>query len=253
VLAGGVFEEDEDGEFVGEGRSRHRAAVRTGWEPGFKRDVTGGSHNLFSPLRTLGQTIFGPALLLALLCGAGVRLAAQEIDVTTVKFTNVRAPNGSAGNWLEADIALSIRPAPGSPGLMVARVRVALTLGCEYPAVAGSERRTEYYHAEAECVALEAGRTDVRFYLPPELAKRDQLHGEPKFWDVAITAGGRAQALGHPATAPALVNAEAHKSFLARATAGSAANDGLLQPQYLTVFANEYPHATPSFVRREPR
>jgi len=29
------------------------------------------------------------------------------------------------------------------------------------------------------------------------------------------------------------------------------ANDGILQPQFLTPFVNEYPRATPSFVRRD--
>ena len=179
------------------------------------------------------------------------RLAAQEVDVSSVKFANLRAPNGATGNWLEADIALNVKPAPGSPGQMVSRVRVTLTLGCELPAVAGGERRTEYYRADAECVALEPGRADVRFYLPAELVKRDQLHGDPKFWQVDVTAGGRAQTPGRASAAPALANADARKSFQSRATTGAAPNDGLLLPQFLTPFANEYPHATPSFVRRE--
>ena len=95
---------------------------------------------------------------------------ADEIEVSSVKFANVRAPGGAAGNWLEADIALSAKPAAGgsgTPSLMVSRVRVALTIGCELPATGGGERHTEYYRAEAECVALEPGRADVRFYLPP--------------------------------------------------------------------------------------
>ena len=55
---------------------------------------------------------------------------------------------------------------------------------------------------------------------------------------------------GYAASLPA---AEARKSFQTRAAAGAAANDGLLQPQFLTPFAHEYPRATPSFVRRESR
>ncbi len=184
---------------------------------------------------------------------ASTVLAADEVDVSSVKFTNIHAPGGGAGTWLEADVALAVKPAPGSPGLMVSRVRVALLVGCELPTIAGAERRTEYYRAEAECVALEAGRTDVRFYLPPELVKRDQLHGDPKFWTVAITADSRTQTPDRGSASPALVNAEARKNFESRAASAAAANDGLLQPQFLTPFATEYPRATPSFVRHEPR
>ena len=186
-------------------------------------------------------------------CAVVPLVSAQEVEVAAVKFANLRAPNGAGGNWLEADIALNVRPAPGSPGLMVARVRVALTLGFELPALAGGDRRIEHYRAEAECVALEAGRADVRFYLPPELVKRDQLHGDPKYWGVELASGGRPVPAGRAGYSPTLAASEQRKNFQARAATEAAANDGLLQPQYLTPFAGEYPRATPSFVRREPR
>ncbi len=202
------------------------------------------------------------ALGLAMLSAAA--FAADEIEVGPVKFTNLRAPNGATGNWLEANFALIVHPAPGSAGAMVSRVRVAVLLGFELPALAGSEpirraqgpepvagRRTEHYRAEAECVALEAGRADVRFYLPPEIVKRDQLHGDPKFWLIEVTAGGRVQPPGRAGASAALANPEVRKNFQVRAASAAAANDGLLLPQYLTPFAGEYPRATPSFVRHE--
>ena len=179
--------------------------------------------------------------------------AAPEVEVTTVRFANLRAPTGSVGNWYEADVALEVRPAPSTTGRMVARVRVTLTLGFELPAPPGGERRMEFYRAEAECVALETGRADVRFYLPPELVKRDQLHGDPKLWGVEIAVGGKAVPAGRAGYVPALAGADARKSFQTRAAATVAATDGLLQPQYLTPFVNEYPRATPTFVRREAR
>jgi hypothetical protein len=134
---------------------------------------------------------------------------------------------------------------------MVSRVRVALAMEFELPAAAGSERRTEFFRADAECVALEAGRADVRFYLPPELVKRDQLHGDPRWWGVELTADGKPFAAGRTAYSTNLAAADSRKNFQARAGTAAAANDGLLQPQYLTPFANDYPRATPSFVRRE--
>ena len=179
--------------------------------------------------------------------------AGPEVEITTVKFANVRAPNGGSGTWLEGEIALNVHPMPGTSAQMVSRVRVALTLAFELPALAGGERRLEHYHAEAECVALEPGRADVRFYLPPELVKRDQLHGDPKYWGVELSVGGRALAAGRGSSSANLASAEARKNFLSRALAAATASDGLLQPQYLTPFANTYPQATPSFVRREPR
>ncbi len=179
--------------------------------------------------------------------------AAQEVEVSTVRFTSVRPPNGGPGSWVEADVQLNVRPAPGSPRDMVSRVRVALLIAYELPARAGGERRIEHYRAEAECVALESGRADVRFYLAPEIVKRDQLAADPKYWGVELAVGGRALAAGRNAYSGSLTSAEQRKNFQTRGGAAAAANDGLLQPQFLTPFANEHPRATPTFVRREGR
>lgn len=186
--------------------------------------------------------------------GLGVSMPrAQEVEVTTVNFTNLRAPTGSNGTWLETDITLIVRPTPGSPGQMVSRVKVGLLLGFELPAPAGGERRVEHYRAEAECVALEPGRANVRFYLPPELVKRDQLRSDPKFWGVELAVGGKPVPAARGAYATSLTSAEQRRTFLTRGLTAAAANDGLLQPQFLTPFVNEYPRATPSFVRRDAR
>ncbi len=186
-------------------------------------------------------------------CGVGVAAHAQEVEVTSVRFTNLRAPIGSFGNWLEADIAINVRPPAGSAGQMVSRVRVALLIGFELPAPAGGERRIEHYRADAECVALEAGRADVRFYLPPELVKRDQLHGDPKYWGIELAVAGKpvpAARLAYSATLPGV---EQRKNFQTRGGQLAAANDGILLPQYLTPFMHEYPRATPTFVRKDAR
>jgi len=190
------------------------------------------------------------ALSLALISSSA--MMAEEVEVSAVRFSpNVRTAAGT--NWFEADVALDVKPAVTSPGRMVSRVRVALTLQFELPAAAGAERHSEFYRADAECVALEPGRADVRFYLPPELVKRDQLHGEPKWWGVELTVGGRPATAGRAAYSGNLTTGEARKNFQSHAATAAAANDGLLQPQFLTPLANDYPRATPSFVRREPR
>lgn len=186
-------------------------------------------------------------------CGVVAAANAQEVDVTSVRFTNLRAPTGSTGNWLEADIALNVRPPAGSPGQMVSRVRVALLIGFELPAPAGGERRIEHYRADAECVALEAGRADVRFYLPPELVKRDQLHGDPKYWGIEIAVAGKPVTAARLAYSATLAGVEQRKNFQTRGGQLAAANDGILLPQYLTPFMHEYPRATPTFVRKDGR
>ena len=187
---------------------------------------------------------------------AGVALSkaiAQEVEVTTVKFANVRAPTGSNGTWLETDITLNVRPVVGNPSQMVSRVRVTLLVGFELPGAAGGERRLEHYRADADCVALEPGRANVRFYLPPEIVKRDQLHGDPKYWGIELAVGGKAVASARAAYVAAVAPPEQRKNFQTRGAASAAANDGILQPQFLTPFVNEYPRATPTFVRRDAR
>lgn len=175
------------------------------------------------------------------------------MEVTTVRFTNVRAPTGSNGTWLEGTLGLTAKPGPGAPGQMVPRVKVSLLLAFELPATAGAERRLDYYRAEAECVALESGRSDVRFYLPPEIVKRDQLHADPKYWGVELAIDGKPVPAARAAYSGSLPGNEQRKNFQKRGSASAAANDGVLLPQYLTPFVNEYPRATPSFVRRENR
>lgn len=180
-------------------------------------------------------------------------LSAQEVEVQTVRFMNLRAPTGSNGTWMEADVQLTVRPPPSTPRDIISRVRVSILIGFELPASAGGERRIEHYRAEAECVGLEAGRNDVRFYLPPEIVKRDQLHGDPKYWGVELAVAGKAIPSGRSAYAPTLGSAEQRKNFQTRGGAAATANDGILQPQFLTPFINEYPRATPTFLRREGR
>jgi hypothetical protein len=136
---------------------------------------------------------------------------------------------------------------------MVSRVRVSLLVGFELPAPTGGERRIEHYRAEAECVALESGRTSVRFFLPPEVVKRDRIRGAPRFWSVEVAVAGRAMAPSTAAFSSTLSTAEARRNFISVAGADAARNEGILLPQYLTPFIYEYTRTTPSFVRPAAR
>ena len=206
-----------------------------------------------SPLRRL---VAPAALVFGVLASDGLTapaVPAVPVEVSAVKFSNLRAPSGSPGNWYEAAVALNVRPAHGAPAQMVSRVKVILLLAFDLPGTLGGERRIEHYRAEAECVALEPGRADVRFYLPAEIVKRDQLHGDPRQWGVEIIVDGRPLPASRSAYPGNLATADARKAFQKRVATAAAANDGVLVPQYLSPFSAEYPRATPSFVRRETR
>lgn len=184
------------------------------------------------------------------LCAAAL-VAAEEVEVSSVRFSNVRLPEDASEAWLEASVSLQARPARDRLGNMVPRVRVTLLTGFEVPGSAGRARRVEYYRTQAECVALESGRSEVRFYLPPEIVQRDQLHGDPKFWLVELAIAGGSVPPAHAATSQTLSATLLRKEFLTRHESAAPANDGIFLPQYLTPFATAYPRATPSFIRRE--
>lgn len=178
-------------------------------------------------------------------------LRGEEVEVAAVRFGSVRPANNPGDTWLEAAVSLNVTPSPAALGRMVNRVRVVLSVAWEVPAPLGNDRRIDHYRAEAECIALDSGRTDVRFYFPPEVVKRDQLRGNPPRWTVDLVAGGRAVPPARTASSLGLVDAAARRAFAAAVATAAPANDGILQPQFLTPFALEYPRATPTFVRRE--
>jgi hypothetical protein len=193
-------------------------------------------------------------LLLLLTLGAFASAGfAEDVEVTSVRFTNPRPPYGSNKEWWEMEITLNVKPVQGNAAQMLSRVRVAVLLGFELSATGGGDRRLEHYRADAECVALEPGRSTVRFYLPSEIVKRDQLHGDPRYWGIELMAGGKAVPAARGAYVHTLATPEQRKNFQTRGSAAAAANDGILQPQFLTPFMNEYPRDTPTFVRRDAR
>lgn len=192
------------------------------------------------------------ACVLALPWAAAAPGPAPSIEVMNLRTNQVRPANGAPA-WLETTLALNVRPTGGGPSPVVSAVRVALLMVFELPGPAGGPRRAQVYASAVECVALEPGRTEVRFYLPPEILKRDQIRGDPKFWGVELVAGGESLPAARTAYSANLGPPAARTDFQRRWAAAAAANDGILQPQHLTPFALEYPRSTPSVVRREPR
>lgn len=174
----------------------------------------------------------------------------DQVEVTAVHFRPVTPADGSAESWYEMQIELAARPAPQRSGRVTRRVRIEARLAYDVPG-AGGERHWEFYRGSAEVIGFAAGRTAVRFYLPPIIVQRDRLGDAPRYWEVVLSGEGLAP--GNPLNrqAPALKDETVRRAFHEKLATIGAGNDGILQPQYLTPFASAYPRATPDFVRRE--
>lgn len=176
---------------------------------------------------------------------------AAQVEVTNVRFNAVRA----AGDvWLEAEIELDVKPGGKAvSGEYVDRVRTTLNVAFEATDGRGQKRNT-FYRASVEAIALEGGKAGIRFYLPPEIVKRDRLRADVKFYTVDLQVGGAPQPPSKAATAADFKGPDLVKKFLdAVGGAEASANEGLLMPQHLTPFANDPQRHSPTILRREPQ
>jgi len=172
---------------------------------------------------------------------------AKGVEVTAVRFTiTSTTPTGGGGLWLETDVEVNVKPGVAKDDRYLNRVQVTLTLGVE-STVGG--KRTDYYRATAEAVALEEGRSDFRFYLPPEIVKRDSLPAEARYYAVQITAEGNQLPVGKNFHSGSIPKPETF--FASKEVTAAAANDGVLLPQFLTPFANDDSRPAPTFIRPE--
>jgi hypothetical protein len=164
------------------------------------------------------------------------------VEVAAVRFASIAPTGSSAVMWNETDIEINVRSsAPKGESRFVNRVRVTLTLAVDNPTGVRS-----FYQASAEAVALEVGRSDIRFYLPPEIVRRDSLRADPKFYAIEILVDGQPMPPGRLAT-----NAPNLQTFVSKAAAEVGANAGILLPQYLSPFASDSARPSPAFVRLE--
>ena len=169
--------------------------------------------------------------------------ARAKAEVRTVRFALVNAPDTTA-RWFEADVELDVRQ-PGGRTTYVDRVKVALSLGVK--SLDGSYR---FYRAEGEAVSVEAGAAHFRFYLPPEIVRRDGLRPDAEFWFVEISAAGETQPVSAHNFATTLREPERLKNFQGKITGEAPAHDGEFVPQYLTPFAGLYGGASPTMLRK---
>ncbi len=104
----------------------------------------------------------------------------------------------------------------------------------------------EFYRSVAQLVSLERGEHVVRFYLPPEVVKRDLVKGEPHSFLVRLSRNGE---LLEEVVSDRLERPQVKQSFIARATKDGQRNEGVLKTQDMTPFSSEYPRSTPSLKR----
>lgn len=177
---------------------------------------------------------------------AGVSVSAEDrIEVGQVRFSLQRAPGNTTEYWQEFAIELQARTGRENLGRVTDRLTVKAYLGYDH-AVAGGKREWEFFRATAELVGLRNGRNVVRFYLPPEILKRDEVQGAPKYWAVELVGEGMEVAPTRRNYSAALNNESVLSQFMDQVAHAGAQNDGMLQPQHLTPFALEYPNATPT-------
>ncbi len=171
-----------------------------------------------------------------------------EAAVVGVQFSLEQAPRvPSSSPWQEATVILEARPGPDDPGRMLSRVRVSLQIGCE---IATAVKRVEYYRVEGELVSLPAGRNEVRFYLPPEIVRRDSIRGEPRFWVAEVSVGGRSSP-ARERVSTSLSRPAARRAFDESVAREAPRNDGILVPQPFTPFAWDHPAGSPTFLRSD--
>lgn len=206
----------------------------------------------FAPRRFLAWWL---AVSLAIGAASGVARAqapaaagdGAQVEVLAVRFGQVRAPGGGEA-WTEAEVEVGVTPATtgGTYARWADGVRVALSLG-----IRTRDGDFAFFRASAEAVALEAGRASFRFYLPPEIARREQLTSvEPYAWMVELTVAGNPVQPNARQASAVLSTADAVRSFRDRVVRHSTRNDGVLLPQADSPFATAYAGETPSFVRR---
>ena len=180
----------------------------------------------------------------------------KDIEVSNVHFNMVPPPAGSTTKtgWCQVDVEVNVKPGAATQAThsFLNRVKVTLSLAFHDPTEKDA-LKFSYYRASAEVVALEVGRSNLRFYLPGEIIKRDSLAGEAKYYAVELAVGGKAIPMkkGNGYSEASLPDLEHVQNFLTKAGAESAANDGSLLPQYLTGYANDNSRPSPTIVRPE--
>ncbi len=167
---------------------------------------------------------------------------ASELEVLRVDFDLVKQ-EGAPDPWYEIAIAVSVEQGEAKPGAnprFADDITVSIALATEVNRDRG--RVYEFYASRVEYPALEVGQHLIRFYLPPEIVKRDRVRGEPFAYEIEILSpdGLGYSLVSRNLQAPAALQ-RFHSQLAANKSAGSA-----FVPQHKTPFAWLYPRDTPN-------
>jgi hypothetical protein len=195
----------------------------------------------------MSPSVIPSFILLMVLGGLPLPLQANlftgTAEVAQVRFERVRS------EWYQVDVEVDVRSAPENPARFVDRLRVRLNLG--FRVTVGGDR-WEFYQAESTAVTVAQGKAHFRFYLPPEVVRRDRLSGAADYWAVQLALGGQPVPVTRRQVSTTLPNPTVLENFLARVSAEAPANAGVLVPQHLSPFADaDLGRGTPSFLRPE--
>lgn len=195
-------------------------------------------------LKPLTALVLSATLLLTSFSALAQESGSAAVEVRNMNFNFINA--GQRGNWHETEIQLDVRRAnnPEVSNLAFAS-NIQVTLYLCFQVGRGDDARLVYYTSEVEVAAMERGtRQDrVRFYLPPEIVKRDRIaRADPFAFLVEIRADGNEVPLTRESTrrvSSNLQSAEAVRNFLDRVGSEARINDGILQPIFYTPFWND--------------
>lgn len=165
---------------------------------------------------------------------------ASELEVLSIDFDLVDQP-GTNQSWYEIAVKLSVKkgePADEGNPRFADEVGVALSFATESSRRDGSSYG--FYSARAEYPTLEVGQHVVRFYLAPELVKRDRIKGEPFAFEVRVESGGE---LATSLLSRNLSQGGALETYRSKMAAG---DSGDLRLAFDTPFAWSYPRDTPN-------
>jgi len=176
-------------------------------------------------------------------------LGAQEAPVSIVEVDFGEAlPRRGDEEWFEVVIEVEGQVREASLR------REPLRLGLEL-AFRNREGEFAFFRARVGLLVPEAGEdVEVRFYLPPGVLDTWEVRGEPFAWRVWMGQGERVFAQAPGTYSDSLRDPEAARSFARRLTEEAEANDGWLQPIYLTPFfesENNRLRNSASFLRPE--
>jgi len=174
---------------------------------------------------------------------------AAQAEVAAVKFGAARF-NGEI--WFEAEVEVNVKPGGKAvSGQFVDRVRATLSLALEAVDDKGAKRMT-FYRSSTEAISLEGGAKSVfRFYLPPEVVRRDKIRPDVKYYVVELEVGGQPQPPVRGSASSDFTSPDSTRNFLAKASSESGQNEGVLLPQHLSPFALDSQRRAPSVFRRE--